>query len=102
MLEKLKQALVAFCKKEGVVVVIGADNKISVKPTQSIKFPLKGTPERDKLVKLLKHIHKYNEVVDLNVSMLSNVCDNWDKKDMEKIKKFQTITNDFKLSISKK
>ena len=103
-LEKLKEALIAFAKKEGVEIVIGSDNKISVKESEYIKFPAKHTKEREELVKLLKKIGKLDDVLDLDVYALAKAVkgNEWDEKELEKLKKFETKDKGYRLSVRKK
>ena len=103
-LSKLKEALIGFCKKEGIEVVIGSDNKISVKESETLKFPSKGTPEREELIKVLKNIGKLDEVTDLDVYALAKVVKGkgWDDKELEKIETFETKEKNYRLSVGKK
>jgi len=103
-LEKLKEALIEFCKKEGIEVVIGSDNKISVKEYGSIKFPSKSSVERKELIKLLKKINKFDEVTDLDIYALARIVRNkeWAEKELKKLEKFETVSNDYRVSVKKK
>lgn len=103
-LEKLKEALIEFCKKEGVEVVVGSDNKISIKEQESMKFPAKGSEEREELIKLLKKMGKWNEVTDLDIHALANIVKDkeWAEKELKKLEKFETIDKNWRLSVKKK
>jgi len=102
-LEKLKEALIAFCEKEEVSVVFGSENKISVKPYESVKFPPRNSEERETLVMLLKDIGKLDEVSDLDIHALSGVLKNrkWEKHDIERLSEFGIRETKHRLSISK-
>jgi putative RecB family exonuclease len=102
-LEKLKDALIAFCEKEEVSVVFGSENKISVKPYESVKFPPRNSEEREILVMLLKDIGKLNEVSDLDIHALSGVLKNrkWEKHDIERLSEFGIRETKHRLRISK-
>lgn len=102
-LEKLKEALIAFCEKEEVSVVFGSENKISVKPYESVKFPPRNSEERETLVMLLKDIGKLNEVSDLDIHALSGVLKNkkWEKHDIKRLSEFVIRETRHRLSISK-
>jgi hypothetical protein len=102
-LENLKDALVLFCEREDVSVVFGSSNKISVKSYESIKFPLKGSEERDDLVRFLKGIGKLDEVSDLDTHALIAVLKKkeWDTKDLDRLRGFATKELNHRLSISK-
>ena len=103
-LEKLKEALIEFCKKEGIEVVIGSDNKISVKEYGSIKFPSKSSEERKELIKLLKKIDKFDEVTDLDIYALARIVKNkeWAENELKKLEKFETVSRDYRVSVKKK
>jgi len=104
ILSKLKEALIEFCKREGVEIVVGSDNKISVKETSSLKFPGKNTPEREELVKLLKKIGKLDSVSDLDIYALARVVkgEEWSEKDLKKLEKFEEISTDYRVGVRKK
>lgn len=103
-LGKLKEALISFCKKNEIEVVIGSDNKISVKEYESLKFPRKGSEEREELVKLLKKMNKLDDVTDLDIYALSRIVkkEEWDEKELKKLKEFEEKDKNFRLSVSKK
>ena len=103
-LEKLKEALVAFCKREGVVVVFGSDNKISVKEYEAVKLPGKNTEERKALVEVLKSMGRLDDVSDLDTYALLNVLKSkeWGKEELERLRRFWEIEKSYRLSVSKK
>ena len=103
-LEKLKQALIAFCAKEGVSAVFGSENKITVKEYEYVKFPGKNTEEREELIKVLQSIGKLGKVSDLDVYVLARILKNkeWDEHQLDLLKKFETREKSHRLSISKK
>ena len=103
-LEKLKEALIEFCKKNDVELVVGSDNKISVKESSSLKFPGKNTPEREELISVLEKLGKLEDVSDLDIYALARVVkgEEWDEKDLEKLKKFETLDKGYRLSVRKK
>lgn len=104
ILEKLKEALIAFALKEGVEVVIGSDKKITVKEYSSVKFPSKGTAEREELIGILKKIGKLDKVTDLDIYALARVVKNkeWDEKEMKKIEEFADLEKCFRVSVGRK
>jgi len=103
-LEKLKEALITFCKKEGVLVVFGSDNKISVKEYESIKLPGKNTKEREALIEVLRSIDKMGEVSELDVYALTKVLKSkeWGEGELEQLRKFWETEKNYRLSVSKK
>jgi hypothetical protein len=103
-LEKLKEALITFCKKKGVEIVVGSNNKVSVKETTSLKFPGKNTEEREQLIKLLKKIKRWDEVTDLDIYALKDVVKNniWSDEQLKKLKKFEEVSTVYRLSVRKR
>jgi len=103
-LEKLKEALIAFCQRESVQVVFGSENKISVKEYESIKLPGKGTAERKNLVHILERLGRLEEVSDLNVYALARILDNedWGKEELEQLSSFWIKEKNYRLTVSKK
>jgi len=103
-LEKIKQALISFCEKEGIHVVFGSEDRISVSESENIKFPPKNTEERRKLVEVLKSMGKFDEVADIDVFSLAKVLRKreWDLDQLKKFEKFATIEKAYTLSVKKK
>jgi len=103
-IEKLKQALIAFCQKEGVSVVFGSENKITVKEQELLKFPPKNTAEREELISALKRIGKWDEVVDLDVNALSRILKKgeWPEHELEVLRSFGSQETAYRLSVGKK
>jgi len=103
-LEKLKEVLITFCKKKGVAVIFGSENKITVKEYEYPKFPVKNTKEREELIKALKRIGKLDEVSYLDVHALGRILKGklWDKNKLEVLRKFGVKEKGCRLSVSKK
>jgi putative RecB family exonuclease len=102
-LEKLREALIAFCDREGISVVFGSANKVAVRSYESLKFPPKNSEERKNLIGLLEDIGKLNEVSDLDIHALTGVLKNkeWDNLALDRLWKFATQETNYRLSISK-
>lgn len=103
-MEKLKQALIAFCQKEGVSAVFGSENKITVKEQELIKFPAKNTEEREELIAALRRIGKWDEVCDLDTFALSRVLKNqeWEEASLDVLRKFEVLEKTYRLTVGKK
>lgn len=103
-LEKLKQALIAFCEKQGVKVVFGTENKVTVKEYEYIKFPGKNTKEREELIEALKNLDRLEEVSELDVYALVRVFKDkeWDETHLDVLRRFETTEKSHRLSVSKK
>jgi len=102
-MEKLKEALIAFCDREKVSVVFGSANKIAIRPYESVKFPPKNSEERKNLIRLLEDIDKLNEVSDLDIHALTGVLKNkeWETHDLNHLQEFVTRETNYRLAISK-
>jgi putative RecB family exonuclease len=103
-LANLKEALIEFCKKEGVEVVVGSNNKISVKESSSLKFPGKNTAERSELVKVLEKMGKLDSVSDLDIYALAKVVKSkeWSAAELKKLEKFEEVEKGYRLGVKKK
>ena len=69
-----------------------------------MKFPGKNTAEREELLKVLKKINKLDEVSDLDIYALAKIVKNeeWNEKELEKLKKFEEKDTSYRLNVSKK
>jgi putative RecB family exonuclease len=103
-LEKLKQALIVFCEKEGVAAVFGSENKITVKEQESARFPAKNTGEREKLVDVLKQAGKWEQVSEVDTYALARILKNreWDESLLNILKEFAVLEKTYRLSVGKK
>jgi putative RecB family exonuclease len=103
-LEKLKQALVAFCQKEGLATIFGSENKITVKEQEAARFPAKNSGEREKLVDVLKQAGKWQEVSDVDTYALARVLKSraWDESLLNILKEFAVLEKTYRLSVSRK
>lgn len=103
-LEKIKEALIGFSKSEGISVVVGSENKISVREQESVKFPAKNTIEREELIGALREIGKLDEVSDLDYYALTRILKSkdWEENELEMLRKFEKREKYYKLSVGKK
>lgn len=103
-LNKLREALILFCQREGVEVVFGSDSKVTVKPYDQWKFPAKNASERMKLLELLKSFGKWDEVSDLDTNALARILNSreWPEEELSCLEEFVTRELSYRLSISKK
>jgi putative RecB family exonuclease len=103
-LEKIREALIAFCERERVQVVTGSDNKISVKAYETIKLPNKNTEERAELIDTLKTLGRLEEVSGFNTYALSKILEKkeWEKEELEQLARFWTKEKNYRLTVSKK
>ena len=103
-LDKLREALIAFCEREKVSVVFGTDNKVTVKESEYIKLPAKNSDERKELNEVLRSIGKLDDVSELDVHALARVLKSkeWAKEELEMLKGFWEMEKSYRLSVSKK
>lgn len=102
-LEKIKEAVIKYAKKEGVEVIKGSDNKLKVSEKQKVSAPSKGSPEREKLENMLHDVNKWDEVSGLDTHALEKAISeaDWDKKLVDKVKKFLTFETKTSVSLSR-
>jgi putative RecB family exonuclease len=103
-LDKRREALIVFCQKNGVQVVSGSENRISMTEYETIKLPSKNTKEREDLINTLKKIGRLEEVSDLNTYSLVKVLGKkeWEKDELSQLERFWTVEKNYRLTVSKK
>ena len=103
-LDKLKQALVAFCEKNQVSVVAGTEKKATVNPYKTWKLPGKNSEERARLLEVLKGLSKSEEVMGIDTHALVKVLQDkkWDDCELGKIEEFAHEEMAYRLNISKR
>lgn len=103
-LAMIKEALIAFSRREKITSVAGSEKKITIKAQNIMKLPGKNTDERRQLVALLEKLGKWKEVADLDVYSLARIIQNekWEKNVLELLKPFQSSEQSYRLNISKK
>jgi putative RecB family exonuclease len=75
-LEKIREALLAYCKKEGVDVVFGSDVKATIKSYPKVSFPKKGDLNREEFVEVLKKIGLFEHLAAPDVYELAKMINN--------------------------
>lgn len=98
----LREAIVAFAKKEGVEVIVGKDCKISVKIAKVERLPPKGSKEREALEELVKKSGKWLQVSDLSQALLNKALEEevFDEKTVKVIEKLQKIEEESRIYLS--
>jgi putative RecB family exonuclease len=89
-MEKVKEALVDYAKRENVNVIKGSDHKARIKFDERLKFPGKNDPERDLLDNTLIQAGKWSEVSQLDTSALSRIIEHesWSKELIDRVLKY--------------
>jgi putative RecB family exonuclease len=102
-LEKLEEAIIKFAEREKVDVVFGSQNKVRVKESDQYKFPAKHSKHREELEQLLKDKGLWDEVVQLDTSILSKIFseNQWDDELLRLLKDYVEIDRSKRLYISK-
>jgi len=103
-LEKIKEALIAFCEREEVNVVAGSESKITIKPYNAIRLPGKNTKERAELIETLKKLGRLKEVSGLDTHALSKILEKkeWNRDDLDQLARYWTAEKNYRLTIRKK
>ncbi len=65
-MDDMKQAAIAYAKREGVQVIAGSGNKITVREKEKVSCPGKGTPQRAELEKLVHKTGQWDKVSTLD------------------------------------
>lgn len=103
-LEKLKEAILAYARKEKLEVMVGRNNKLRIKMDEKLKFPDKSQQaQRQELEDLIKDSGKWLEVSRLDTSVLGKVLsrESWSPDLMEKIKQYARMEKSYAVYLSK-
>ncbi len=103
-LEKIKEALIAFCQKEGVQVVAGSQNRITVREYDTIRLPGKNTKDRKELIEILRNLGRLEDVSNMDTYALARVLERkeWKKDELDQLERFWTAEKNYRLTVSKK
>ncbi|MFC2161345.1 RecB family exonuclease [Acidobacteriota bacterium] len=103
-LEKLKEALISLSQKDDMQVIHGSERKITIKVSESVKFPAKKTEERNQLIEYLKSSGKFKDVVDLDIFALKKIIKDreWDADFLKNLEPYTTKERTYSLNVSKK
>jgi len=100
-LDKLKEAIISYAKKEKLEMIAGTDKKLRIQFDQNIKYPGTSDEKRKELEEIIKQAGKWDEVVSLSLPLLNRSLTEWDKKLADKIKKYQKVEEKYRLFLSK-
>jgi putative RecB family exonuclease len=105
-LERLKEAILDFCQREGVTSIVGSRHRVTVKEMEQTVFPSKNSPERRQLEDMLRQSGRLEEVSGLDVSALSRILQDeatsWGEDLLEEIRKFARRKRDSRLFLRKR
>ncbi|HEX75455.1 MAG TPA: PD-(D/E)XK nuclease family protein [Dehalococcoidia bacterium] len=102
-MEKVREAMFDYARKEEVEVIKGSDCKALVKFGEKLKFPGKNDAERPELDDIVKGAGKWDEVSQLDTTSLVRVVENslWSKDLIDKVMKYGRIEETDSIHISK-
>ena len=102
-LEMVKEAVFEYSKKEGVEAIRGSGHKLKISEKQKAIFPSKGSPEREEIKNILRQADKWDEVAELDTYAAEKAIseERWDKKLINKVKKFLKFETRKSVSLSK-
>lgn len=101
-IEKLKEAIIAYTKKEDIEVIRGSEKKLKIKAETRTKFPGKSDSNRTKLDNLLKEAGRWQEISDLNVYALAKAMksDAWGPELIKKVEEYQKMEESYRFTLS--
>ncbi|MFH0977695.1 MAG: PD-(D/E)XK nuclease family protein [Candidatus Woesearchaeota archaeon] len=79
--EKLKEAIVAYCKREGIQVVYGTSQKASISSYPRLSFPKKFDDDRDDFVETIKKLGLSEQLSTVDTYELAKMINNRDLPD---------------------
>ncbi len=102
-IEKVKEAIIDYAKKEQVQVIKGSDRKVHVKFGEVLKFPGKNEPQRKQLDKSIIEAGKWTEVSQLDTTTLTRIIEGslWDKELIGEVMKYGRIEETSSVYLSK-
>jgi putative RecB family exonuclease len=90
---KLREAIIAYAKREDVSCIRGSKKKIYVRIRPGIKFPGSGEKSREELEELIKGAGRWEEVSSLSVQRLEKIAreQSWPPELLEHLKRYQRL-----------
>ena len=91
--ERVREAIVDYAKREDVQVLKGSDWKARVKFDEKLKFPGKKDEGRPELETIVNQAGKWQEVSQLDTTALTKIVEEglWDKKLIDHVMKYGRI-----------
>ena len=85
--EKVREAILDYARREEVEVIRGSDCKARIKFDGKLKFPRKSDAERRELDGMIKEAGKWGEVSELDTTLLARVVENglWSRDLIDKV-----------------
>lgn len=101
--EKVREAILDYARREEVEVIRGSDCKARVKVDEKLKFPRKNDAERRELDDIIKGAGKWGEVSELDTTLLTRFVENslWSRDLIDQVMKYGRIEESTSIHISK-
>lgn len=101
--EKVREAILDYARREEVEVIRGSDCKARIKFDEKLKFPRKSDAERRELDGMIKEAGKWGEVSELDTTLLARVVENglWSRDLIDKVMEHGRIEESSFIYISK-
>lgn len=102
-MDKVKEAAIKYSEKEEADVIRGRNSKLKVTERTKVSSPSKGSPERKAFEDELKALDKWDEISTVDTNTIEKVVneERWDKKIIDKIRKFLNIEKRKSIYLSK-
>lgn len=102
-MEKVREAIVEYAKREEVELIKGSDYQARVKFDEKLKFPGKNDAGRQELDRTIREAGKWTEVSQLDISSLTHVIENdlWSKELIDQVIKYGRIEQTSSVTVSK-
>ena len=102
-LEKVKEAIFDYARREQVEMIKGSDRKVRVKFDEKLKFPGKNEAERPELEETIKSSGKWMEVSQLDTTVITRIVGSglWDKELIDDVMKYGRIEKTSSIYLSK-
>lgn len=102
-LDKVKEALIDYARREGVIVIKGSARRARVKFDKKLKFPGKNEPEREELDNTIIQAGKWLEVSQLDTTTLTQIVEekSWDEELIDEVLKYGKIEEVSSVYLSK-
>lgn len=102
-MQKVRDAIIEYARREQVEVIKGSGCKARVKIDRKVKFPGKNDAGRSELEKVINEAGKWQEVSQLDTAALTRIIEEgaWDKKLIDQVMKHGRIEEAAALYVSK-
>jgi putative RecB family exonuclease len=102
-MDRVREALVEYARREGAMVIRGSDRKVRVKLDRKLRFPSKNEPDRVALDSMIMEAGRWLEVSQLDTVALARVVEEglWDRDLTSKVMKYGRVEETSAVYLSK-